>query len=722
MSDISAKTFIIMWEAAAAAGIDTRALTGRLPFAVEPLHRPLARMRWNDLVSAIGILEGAGCGPRQLEEIGKQIVWAPSYRFVRRAAGALVEPLQLYWIAYRWVNPLLFPNLEGEQYQTEDGRIILEISIPERYAPCAGFFYLVKGSGVALPAILDLPPAELSADITARHALLTVRPPPVPSRLWRLRRLGRSFLSPMALIHELGEQQHELERSWKSLDRSRQDMQELIERIPDAVLVHRDGMLLYANPALTKLLDLPVGKLVGTALRDHVHPDDRAVAKRHLIDLQPGDRDATSRTVRVVRGDGGSAMLELSPAQHISFEGRPAVLAVGRDVTERWRMNEQLARTDRMSSLGRLAAGVAHELNNPLAYIELNLHLLSRHIDAAQAAAAPRRRAEQSLEAARHGVERARTIVRDLGTFSRPELDTVELLEVHPLLDAAEAMLAKQIAHRARVERDHQATLLVMANRARLEQVFLNLLLNAVQAFAGDDPEHNRICIRTRDAAVNRLAIEIEDNGSGIDPAHQARVFDPFFTTKPVGEGTGLGLAICHGIVSRLGGAIALRSSPEGGTIFSVTLPAARRAGAALPRPVIVPQPVAGRRGRVLIIDDEPALARALKGLIEDLHDTELTTSGREALAILADREFDVVFCDLMMVDLSGMDLFEELERIRPEVAERVIFMTGGAFTRQAREFLERVPNRCLDKPFRLQSVLSMIDECLSGQGATQLG
>jgi two-component system, cell cycle sensor histidine kinase and response regulator CckA len=715
VGDISAKTFVILWEAATAYGVDTGGLVAELPFRVEPLHRPFARMRWDDYAAAVELLERSGCGPSDFEAIGRHIVWVPSYRFMRLVASALVEPLHLYWTAYRWLRPLLFPHLEAEQYQTADGRLILEFSIPERYAPCAGFMYMVKGSASALPTILDLPPAEVSGDITARHGLLTIHPPPVPSRLWRLRRLGQAILSPMALINELGRQQDEIQRSWASLDRSQRDMQELIERIPDAVIVHRDGLVLYANPALTRLIDLPAGRIVGTALLDHVHPDDRGLARRHLVELKPDEPDAASRTVRVVRGDGDTAMLELSAAQHISFEGRPAVLAVGRDVTERFRLNEQLARTDRMSSLGRLAAGVAHELNNPLAYIELNLHLLSRHLD--ESTGPTRRRSEQSLEAARHGIERARTIVRDLGTFSRPELDTIELLDVHPLIDTAESMLAKHVAHRAHIERDFEGSLQVMANRVRLEQVFLNLLLNAAQAFREDDREHNRIVIRTRDAGDNRLSVEIEDNGPGIDPSHQGRVFDPFFTTKPVGEGTGLGLAICHGIVTRLGGSIVLRSHPGRGTTFSVTLPATRRhdrPAPPAPRPAPAPAVAAVRRGRVLIIDDEPALARALKGLIEDLHDTELTTSGLEALSILASREFDVVFCDLMMVDLSGMDLFEELERTRPEVAERVVFMTGGAFTRQAREFLERVPNRCLDKPFRLNTVLSVIDECLA--------
>jgi PAS domain S-box-containing protein len=488
------------------------------------------------------------------------------------------------------------------------------------------------------------------------------------------------------------------------------DFCDIVEKLPDPVVIHRAGLIIYANGAMAAALRRDrSAALVGAELLTLVAPEDRRYAAEHLLTPFDPSQDPAPRDLRFTRADGSVALLEFAPIRPLADGEHPAVLAVAHDVSERVRLRDQLLRTDRLSSLGRLAAGVAHELNNPLAYVDLNLHLIDKALSQI-AAQDVRRKAREALGAARHGVGRAKTIVRDLSTFSRPELETIEVLDLHPVIDAAIGMLGKQLVHRAHLYKDYQATARVLANRARLEQVFLNLILNAVQSFEDSDPGRNEIRVRTRDDAESRVVIDVVDNGVGISTKLQPRVFDPFYTTKPVGEGTGLGLAICHGIVHRLGGDITLESEAGRGSVFSVVLPAdARRTSRpAPPRPV----PPPAIRARILIIDDEPALASALRGLIEEHHDVVVVSSGRGALALLEkDRAFDLVLCDLMMVDLTGMDLYDHLRRVPPELSDRIIFMTGGAFTPRARAFLERVPNRCLEKPFRIDNVLSLIEE-----------
>ena len=188
-------------------------------------------------------------------------------------------------------------------------------------------------------------------------------------------------------------------------------------------------------------------------------------------------------------------------------------------------------------------------------------------------------------------------------------------------------------------------------------------------------------------------------------------MFDPFFTTKPTGIGTGLGLPICHSIVKSLGGEIGVESTPGDGTVFRVTLPAQPQATKLL-TPTPVPAPVEPRRARVLVVDDELPLASMLQRVLEDEHEVHVTTTAHEALELLTSgEEFDLVLCDLLMPAMSGMDLYRELKRRCPGLQERLVFMTGGAFTPRAAEFLALVSNRRIEKPFDLSQVRRLVRE-----------
>ncbi|HEY6099603.1 MAG TPA: ATP-binding protein [Anaeromyxobacter sp.] len=292
-------------------------------------------------------------------------------------------------------------------------------------------------------------------------------------------------------------------------------------------------------------------------------------------------------------------------------------------------------------------------------------------------------------------------------------------VDVRAVLESALAMAQHEIKHRARVVVDFPAEpLAVDANAARLGQVFLNLLVNAAQAIPEGHADRNEIRLSAR-AAGARVVLEVFDTGVGIPPEELGRLFDPFFTTKPMGGGTGLGLAICHGIVATLGGEISVASRAGAGTTFTVALPAAdaRRLALAAERDPSPEEPKpSARRGRVLVIDDEPGIGTAIQRVLRRDHDVVAATSGREALSVIKSAsDFDAVLCDVMMPELTGMEIYRVLRAELPELAERVVFMSGGAFTPEARAFLSEVPNRSIAKPFDPTALRAVVARIVGG-------
>jgi signal transduction histidine kinase len=400
-------------------------------------------------------------------------------------------------------------------------------------------------------------------------------------------------------------------------------------------------------------------------------------------------------------------LVRLGPA--IEREMREAVIRA-----ERRKMQEQLLISDRMASVGTLAAGVAHEINNPLAAIIANLEFLSDDFASGDVFT----RGEQmraQLSDAREGAERLRHIVRDLKVFSRStEHERRGPVDVERVMESSLRMAWTEVRHRATVVKEYGNVPPVDALEARLGQVFLNLVVNAAHAIREGNVEGNRIRIATRVDDAGQIVVEIADTGAGIAPENLSRIFDAFFTTKPAGVGTGLGLSICHRIVTDLGGTIAVESELGKGTTFRLTLP---RAGVAeVPQAAAPPAPAAAaRRGRILLIDDDPAIGRTLTRLFGQDHDLTLVDGAAEALAILSSgRTFDVIFCDLMMPQMTGMDLHALIARDVPGQLERMVFMTGGAFTPGAQAFLESVPNTRIDKPFDLRQLRAIVAERLA--------
>ena len=375
---------------------------------------------------------------------------------------------------------------------------------------------------------------------------------------------------------------------------------------------------------------------------------------------------------------------------------------------ERRKMQEQLILSDRLASLGMLAASVAHEINNPLASLMTNLDFIlhPEEGDGPVPTGGLPLEQQQALRDCYLCAERIRDIVRDIKVFSRPDDKQRSPLDVHRVLDSSLRMAWNHIFHRARIVKDYAAHAPVLGNEAPLGQVFLNLLVNAAEAIPEGHGTAQEIRVVTRQEGTSHVRVEIHDTGGGIAPELQERIFEPFFSTKPVGVGTGLGLAICRRLVDELGGELGVRSEPGKGTVFLLRLPTAH----AMTDPLHQGAHPPTAKPRVLVLDDEAVVGRALQRLLSARYEVLVSVQGSEALAQVGSGwRFDAILCDLMMPEMSGPRFHEELVRLAPEQAERVIFMTGGAFTEQSRAFMTGTGRPCLDKPIDPQRLRALM-------------
>jgi CheY-like chemotaxis protein/two-component sensor histidine kinase len=366
-----------------------------------------------------------------------------------------------------------------------------------------------------------------------------------------------------------------------------------------------------------------------------------------------------------------------------------------------------------MASVGMLAAGVAHEINNPLACVLANLELSVRELSEWEACGhiGEVHELREMLGDARGASERVRQIVRDLKIFSRHEDTRSGAVDVQKVLESSLRMAWNEIRHRARLIKDYGSVPLVEGSESRLGQVFLNLIVNAAQAIAEGNAQGNAIRIVTSVDQTGRIVVAITDTGKGIAAQDLKHLFRPFYTTKGPGVGTGLGLAISHRIVTGLGGEIQVESEVGKGTTFRVVLPAARSAEW-VERALVQTATRAARRARILVVDDEPIVASVIRRALLKEHDVVTAVAAAEALdRIRAGESFEVILCDLMMPQMTGMELHAELRNVDPGYADRMIFLTGGAFTPAARAFLDEVPNQRVEKPFDVQHLRALVND-----------
>jgi signal transduction histidine kinase len=410
-------------------------------------------------------------------------------------------------------------------------------------------------------------------------------------------------------------------------------------------------------------------------------------------------------------------------------------VAIARELREkairdnRSQMREQLMISERMASAGMLAAGVAHEINNPLAVAVSNVDYVSDALqgvvkelrDLADGSETLRRwdgwsRLEEIPAALRdtsEGLQRIRDIVIDVKLFSRPLDENSGTFDVRKVCDSSARMAWNEIRHRAQLVKEYGDVPPIEANESRVGQVILNLIVNAAQAMPEGRAANNEIRVRTDTDDSGWAVIEVRDTGSGIPQQILEKIFEPFFTTKPVGIGTGLGLAVCRRIVNELGGTIDVDSEVGKGSCFRVSFPPAVQEQP--PRKAAPGEPQVRQRSRVLFIDDEAAMGAAVHRALSRHHEVVFVRHAADGLArIAAGERFDVVLSDFMMPDIGGKEMHQRILEMDPQLAKRVVFLTGGAFTAEGRMYLDEIENRVVAKPFRSADLLSVIEELSS--------
>ena len=494
------------------------------------------------------------------------------------------------------------------------------------------------------------------------------------------------------------------------LNHRKSQVEAILESMDDGVLVLDAGSrILESNAAVERLLlrrrDALCRSEIGSLLRD----DEQRGRLSNLLDGEVRRRLREPLVFLDANGEPVELNVNASPIAG-SVHGAAWVMVI-RDERELRQAQARLQIADRMTAMGTMAAGVAHEINNPLAYIAANVDFVHERLAAGATAVELEQEALlDALHDARTGADRVRDIVRDLKAFTRGDEEHVGRVVLNDLLRSAAAMVNNEIRHRAQLVWELGDIPAITANDTRLGQVFLNLMINAAHAIEAGRAESNEIRVVSTTDGRGQVIVEVRDTGCGIPEHSLDQIFEVFYTTKPVGVGTGLGLSICKKIVTSLGGHIEVESRVGIGSTFRVFLPA----DIALASPLVEHGPrdrPTEQVGRLLVIDDEPKLASAVRRALRGWSDITFLEDGRKALDLLGRESFDVILCDLMMPKMSGMELFAHLRRDHPAAAERVVFLTGGAFTPEAREFLAQIDNRWLEKPFESSELRRLLSE-----------
>ncbi|MEQ8280500.1 MAG: response regulator [Deltaproteobacteria bacterium] len=387
--------------------------------------------------------------------------------------------------------------------------------------------------------------------------------------------------------------------------------------------------------------------------------------------------------------------------------GVRVVLVEERDVTARRKLDDRVRVHDRMASIGGLAGGLAHEINNPLAYATMNLELLEEFA-AEGFEDVDRDELATILADIREGVARIRSTVADLAELARVDTGEAVPADLQAILETAITMTAAQVKHQAAVVRDFGKIPWIQARRARLSDALLHLLLYAARRVEHDPGTQHHIKVTTRASEDGeRVIVEIADTSTAM-PGDLDKLFEPFVAPMPGGGAPGHQLSRARHSVAEHGGEIRARPNADGGLTFHVELVAADHE--VLETPAQAPRQVHGAR-RVLVVDDEPGIRRAIARLLGE-HDVDTTSSGAEALEHHDVTAYDIIFCDMMMPVMDGMAFYQAVAERFAGHEKKIVFITAGAFTPRTASFLEHVPNPTVPKPFS-RDVLRGIVESL---------
>ncbi len=494
-------------------------------------------------------------------------------------------------------------------------------------------------------------------------------------------------------------------RLYQAVQSSEARYRTIFANASDMVLIlDTDWRIVSGNQRSVQILDVTPDDLVGQPLQRWCLPQEWPTIAQALQRVAHG-LPQPPFTISLQHSAYESATVELN-AQRLDADDQTRIVCIGRDLTERRRLEQQLIQSDKLSALGQLVAGVAHELNNPLTSISGYAQLLLRNRTLNDEVRA-------DLEQIRQQAERAGRIVRNLLMFAREHKPERLATQINEVIQSTLALQVYQLrVDNITVQLDLDPELpSTVADPHQLQQVLLNLITNARQAM--NERGSGILTIRTRrhEAADGRyIEISISDNGVGIPAQYLDKVFNPFFTTKPVGQGTGLGLSICYGIIQEHQGQIWIESREGVGTTVFIRLPIIETS-------VGVPAPSSaaadtesGPQQRVLVVDDEESVLRMLQRLLGELgHQTTVVSDVDSALRELATRPYDLVITDLRMPQKSGFDLSEEIRRLYPHLAERIIFISGDTLSTLKPHQKEQLHGRLLSKPFSIPQLAELL-------------
>lgn len=487
--------------------------------------------------------------------------------------------------------------------------------------------------------------------------------------------------------------------------------------IGDAVMtVDLAGKVTFLNQAAQVMCGVAAAEAIGRhasdilRLRDAPSPITQAIETGNIQNLKRAELE---------RSDGSHVVIADSAAPVISEGKMLGAVMVFRDITEDERLQQRIELTDRLASLGTLAAGVAHEINNPLAAVVANAELVNTLLNGTDFS-------QESLDTCREAVAdieqasmRVAGIVKDLRTFARPLLSTSEKFDLRRCVDWAVRSTRHEFVHRAKVTVGNVNITGICGEETRIGQVLINLLTNASHAIPPGRAAENEVHIHAIEDET-MVRITVKDTGCGMSEETKKRLFEPFYTTKKVGSGTGLGMSVSHGIVVACGGTIEVESTKGEGTSITVVLPRSRDdepSGTGIPKGN---EAAPGRRLRVLVVDDEAIILRSVVRML-DGHEVVTCEDGEGAIALLKnDHAFDIILCDVTMPNGTGDEVYGEILTSFPTLARRVVFMTGGAVSSSIGRFLERHTHRTLAKPFsgrELRALVHLVDGTDTAEG-----
>ena len=513
----------------------------------------------------------------------------------------------------------------------------------------------------------------------------------------------------------------------------------LVEGSSDAIFVtdFDSAEFVEVNQRACKLFGYEASELHGKVGRE-LHPPGSSEIVDEISSAITQAHSVTRNAIELQRKDGSIFRADLRSHRY-EIDGKRLYITFVRDVSAREdRKRElrdtydhlhdaksQLSHSARLAAVGQLAAGIAHEVNNPAAYVLTNLELLANGIQSLQKLRDSADYVDKKdilgtflsetgecVEDCLEGLGRIATIVKGLRAFARIDREDVERFDPNESVITALNLVRAQVRHSATLQRRLNSTKTLAADRGKLVQVLVNLLMNAAHAIEDGGGGSGSIVVESADTPEG-IRLSVTDDGPGVDPLMRERIFDPFFTTKSVDRGTGLGLSLCSDILRQHQGSLVVDPAYTQGARFEIMLPAETGLAPATVRPTGVPNPDPVR-ARILIVDDEVALVRADRRSLGRYHDVLVAYDGQDALDLLKDdQNFDMILCDLMMPIVNGIEFYEKAALLAPQLRRRFVFCTGGATTVRALQFISDRGIRLLEKPIDKGTLNNAIHQSL---------